>query len=148
MQPIVEISENGSEYVQVNQSEIGNYSFGFLRITFQKIDGAQSSIFLRTLRFDSRQQSTYIVSPVSGRKIFVYRGWICESGRLSSLRSQRFMLGKNISVAQEVLYPITLNFSLLPTTGTDSDGDGIIDMRDNCSGISNSDQKDRDHDGR
>lgn len=65
MQPIIEISQNGKEFVQVRQSEIENYSFGFLRITFRKIDGPQSSIFLRTLRFDSKQQSTYIVNPVS-----------------------------------------------------------------------------------
>ncbi len=148
MLPTVEISENGREYVQVNQSELENYSFGFLRITFQKTAGAQSSIFLRTLRFDSRQQSTYIVTPVSPWKISVYRGWICESGRLSSLQSQRSTLGKNISISQEVQSPITLNFSSLPTTGADSDSDGIIDMRDNCSSVSNSDQKDRDHDGR
>lgn len=78
----------------------------------------------------------------------MYRGWICDTGRLSSLRSQRSILSKNISITQEVRDSITLNFSSLPTTGKDSDGDGIIDMRDNCSVVANSDQKDRDHDGR
>ncbi len=65
VQPVIEISQNGKEFFQVHQSEIENYSFGFLRITFRKIDGPQSSILLRTLRFDSKQQSTYIVNPVS-----------------------------------------------------------------------------------
>lgn len=146
--PIIEISQNGKEFVQINQSEIENYSFWFLRIIFRKIDGAKSSIFLRTLRFDPKQESIYILNPVSLWHISVYRWWICDSGKLSAIQYQRSILSKDISIDQEVRDPIMLSFKALPTTWIDSDGDGIIDMRDNCSGVSNSDQLDRDHDGR
>lgn len=148
VQPIIEISLNGKEYVQVKQSEIQNYSFVYLRISFPKALWAQSSTFLRTIRFDKKPLATYIVHPQSSWMITVYRWWICDSGQLASLQFQRMSLGSNISITQEVKDPIILNFSSLPTTGKDSDSDGIIDMMDNCSSVSNSNQEDRDHDGR
>jgi len=42
---------------------------------------------------------------------------------------------------------VPIKLSPLPTTGKDSDGDGIIDMRDNCSMVDNGDQSDRNYDG-
>ncbi len=77
-----------------------------------------------------------------------YRGWICDPSRLSYLKSQRTSLSKNIDVTMEVLHPIQLQFFALPTIGRDSDGDAIIDMRDNCPDVPNPNQQDRDHDGR
>ena len=35
----------------------------------------------------------------------------------------------------------------IPTTGHDSDSDGVIDMRDNCPNVVNHNQEDRNFDG-
>ncbi len=131
----------------MRESELSNYSFHFLRFTFEKESSVQSSIYLRTIRFDKKSNDIYIVEPVHYGQIDAYRGWICDSAKLSALVAQRNTIGKKIDTSQEVRNPLLLTFSPLPTIGKDTDSDGIIDMRDNCSMISNLGQEDRNHDG-
>lgn len=146
--PVIEIALDKKKFVPVKQSELQNYAFKYLRISFPKVPWPQSSIILHTIRFDAKQRSTYIVEAKKPWSIIAYYGWICDRTKLSYLLSQRTALGSNISVSQEITDSIEIDFSSIPTTGRDSDTDGIIDMKDNCPFVSNANQEDRDYDGR
>lgn len=145
---LIEISTDNVKYVQIHWTDISKYSFQFLKFTFPKGKWAQASTILRTLRFDLAQNDVYIVTPKLWILVQVYRGWMCDSWRLSILQSQMYTLSKDISLAQSPKNPISLSFSQVVTSWKDSDGDAIIDMRDNCPNMSNSDQQDRDYDGK
>ncbi len=145
---IVEISKDGLNYVPVSSSQIPNYSFRYLRVTYPKWEKIQSSVFLNTIRFDKKVLPTYLISPKASGKIQALRWWICDDSLLYVLENQANQLSQNIAVNIPVENPLSLTFSPLPTTGMDSDSDGVIDMRDNCSNTANPDQKDRNFDGR
>ncbi len=143
----VEISKDGTTYVQIDRSDMSNYTFRYIRLSFPEWKTTQSSTFLRTLRFDKKTPTIYILSLKSLSPIEAYRGWICESSRLFSLENERWDSTPRSPIETMVQNPLPLTFSPLPTTGKDSDGDTIIDMRDNCITESNQDQADRNYDG-
>ena len=49
---MLSISQDGTTYVRIDESELSHYSFVFLRFSFPLSDGPRSSVFLRTLRFE------------------------------------------------------------------------------------------------
>ena len=53
---------------------------------------------------------------------------------------------KTVSIKEGVLDALTLT-SFLATSGSDADGDGIVDSLDNCPNIANSNQRDSDENG-
>ena len=146
--PVIEIALDKKSFVRVNLSDLQNYTFKYLRISFPKYSWPQSNIILHTIRFDAKQRSTYILEINKPWLIIAYYGWICDRAKLSYLQSQRASLGSHISLSQEVTHSREIDFSSIPTIGRDTDTDGIIDMKDNCPNMSNVTQNDRDHDGR
>lgn len=144
---IVNISDDGKSFVPVKEWELSNYSFHYIRFLFPKWAETQSNIYLRTIRFDKKMKDIYIVEPIHYGEIEAYKGWICDQNKLSAIISQRNSLGKKLDITTEVKTPILTQFKPLLTTWYDSDGDMIIDMRDNCASVSNKDQKDRNYDG-
>lgn len=67
--------------------------------------------------------------------------------KLESLRMEKDILSQNIETNIPVSSIQSIQFKNLPTTGLDTDGDTLIDMRDNCPTVVNPDQKDRNFDG-
>jgi hypothetical protein len=52
-----------------------------------------------------------------------------------------------LAISFGFLLVLPLAASAGPTSGSDSDGDGVADPFDNCTAVQNADQADADHDG-
>jgi len=61
--------------------------------------------------------------------------------------SSGFGLGLNYEVTDSLSISANYGFEEQPCATSDSDGDGILDINDNCPGTSNADQADQDSDG-
>jgi hypothetical protein len=143
----IEIAQDAQKFVPVKESELAQYSFQDIRFTFIPGKQTQSSIHLRTIRFDRSHQNYYRIQLASTWSFQVYDGWICDSDRFYSLLAESNYQSQQIQGDQPIHDPISLEFRLIGNSGADTDGDGIIDKKDNCSSMSNPDQKDRNYDG-
>lgn len=144
---LFEISKDGKQYVRVSQNDISTQSFSFLRISFPQENGTQSSVAIRTLRFDKANSDVYVVAPKNQDIITAYRWWSCSEGELFALQNKQESISKEIDINISSDNAVWLEFMPIPTTGHDSDSDGVIDMRDNCPNVVNHNQEDRNFDG-
>ncbi len=142
-----EIASNDGVFIEVRQNDLSNYSFSSLRISFAKEVWPQTSVSIKTLRFDQRNNDIYIIKSQQKNPILAYRGWICSDDELFALTSKQSGISQDMNLDVPTDSAVLLEFLPIPTTGRDTDSDGIIDMRDNCSWIANKDQKDRNFDG-
>ena len=138
------LSQDGVNYISVERVNIDAVTFRYLRITFSRQIVQSDITLIHTLYFFPRVVSRYLVASPVGQ-IRAYSSYSCQTGVYPEYLRER----SNIPYG----YPMPTSTTPLVRTSNplyknDTDNDTIENIRDNCPMFSNTNQADRNRDGR
>lgn len=123
----------------MSQSALRDFSFRYIRLTFEKVKVATVPAFIREITFFENVDNRVLVKPRDATPIKVYKGLICDPKNFitptldESLTSGEFL---------------SLVFKQNTEYKNDYDNDGIENIYDVCPYVSDANQLDRNYDGR
>lgn len=146
---IFSISDDNIVYNQVNEYNLSNFSFRYLKINFPnyKDDVTINKTLINEINFTKKDFTTYLVNPIDTTKVSIYRGYDCNFDSIKDTLTKYMKLINNSKFSIDAnTSEFTIKFEPNKAYNTDFDNDGITNDKDNCKYIANTNQVDIDWD--